>query len=74
MFLFSGAFFPIQQLPVTLQWLVHATPLFHSVEMLRQLTTGAINVSLFVHIGYLVVAGFTALAIAMSRLERALIR
>src|SRR5688572_7750983 len=32
MFLFSGAFFPVQQLPVPVQWLILATPLFHSVE------------------------------------------
>ena len=74
MFLFSGAFFPVQQLPSAVQWLILATPLFHAVEMLRQLTTGSVNASLFFHAGYLVLIGCAAFTVAMTRLERALIR
>ena len=29
--------------PDSLQWIVQIVPLYHAVEMLRQLTTGAIN-------------------------------
>ena len=43
MFLFSGIFFPVTQLPAVVQWLFQIVPLFHAVELLRALTTGAIG-------------------------------
>jgi lipooligosaccharide transport system permease protein len=73
MFLFSGIFFPISQLPSPVQWIVTTVPLYHGVAMLRQLTTGAFDVMLVVHAGYLLVAGSLAFAVAMRRLERALV-
>ena len=43
LFLFSGTFFPISQLPVVLQWLAYATPLFHGVALCRDLTLGTVH-------------------------------
>jgi lipooligosaccharide transport system permease protein len=40
LFLFSGTFFPITQLPHVLQYLAYATPLFHGVALCRDLTLG----------------------------------
>ncbi len=40
MFLFSGAFFPIDQLPDPLQWLAQVLPLYHGVELVRGLVLG----------------------------------
>jgi lipooligosaccharide transport system permease protein len=40
MFLFSGAFFPISQLPDWLHWFAYATPLFHGVELCRAIVVG----------------------------------
>jgi lipooligosaccharide transport system permease protein len=40
LFLFSGTFFPISQLPHGLQYLAYATPLFHGVALCRDLTLG----------------------------------
>jgi lipooligosaccharide transport system permease protein len=40
LFLFSGTFFPITQLPHALQYLAYATPLFHGVALCRDLTLG----------------------------------
>jgi lipooligosaccharide transport system permease protein len=74
MFLFSGTFFPVSRFPDPLEWVVQAVPLYHAVEMLRQLTTGAIQPSLAYHIAYLVLAGAAAFVVAMWRLERALIK
>ena len=74
MFLFAGIFFPVTQLPVALQWLVAALPLYHAVELLRQLTTGAVSATLLVHAGYLVALGVIAFAVAMRRLDTALIK
>ncbi len=74
MFLFSGTFFPITRFPEILQWVVQIVPLYHGVELLRQLTTGRVDWTIVLHIGYLVVVGAVALTIAMQRLERALIK
>ncbi len=54
LFLFGGAFYPIDQLPEWLQWVAKATPLWHGVE----LTRNAVNEQLewdstAVHVGYL---------------------
>ena len=40
MFLFSGAFFPVVQLPDPLQWLAQVMPLYHGVELVRGLVLG----------------------------------
>lgn len=44
LFLFSGAFFPLSQLPGPLQGLAWATPLWHGVELCRSLTLGTAEV------------------------------
>lgn len=40
MFLFSGVFFPITQLPGWLQPVAFATPVFHGVELARSIALG----------------------------------
>ncbi|MDQ4134295.1 MAG: ABC transporter permease [Actinomycetota bacterium] len=42
LFLFSGTFFPIDQLPGALQPLAVASPLYHGVELCRAATTGVV--------------------------------
>ena len=43
MFLFSGTFFPVSRLPLPLEWLAYATPLWHGVELCRMFTLGDVN-------------------------------
>ncbi len=43
MFLFSGAFFPISQLPDVVRWLAYVTPIWHGVELSRMLTLGRVD-------------------------------
>jgi lipooligosaccharide transport system permease protein len=74
MFLFSGIFFPIARYPEVLQWVVQVIPLYHGVELLRQLTTGRVDGTLIVHVTYLAGVGAVALVVAMRRLERALVK
>lgn len=45
LFLFSGVFFPISQLPVGLRVVAYATPLWHGVDLCRQLTLGTLSVA-----------------------------
>jgi lipooligosaccharide transport system permease protein len=44
MFLFSGTFFPVSRLPLPLEWLAYATPLWHGVELCRMFTLGHMHV------------------------------
>jgi lipooligosaccharide transport system permease protein len=74
MFLFSGTFFPISVYPFPIQVFMQATPLFHSISLIRGLTTGAMGVAQAWDFAYLV--GFFSLmmVIAMRRMERKLIK
>jgi lipooligosaccharide transport system permease protein len=57
LFLFSGTFFPIEQLPGWLQPLAWATPLWHGVDLCRELASGNVEPLLtIVHVVYLVAA------------------
>ncbi len=40
MFLFSGTFFPVEELPAPLEVVAYFTPLYHGVELCRSLTLG----------------------------------
>ena len=43
MFLFSGTFFPIENLPRLLEAIAYLTPLYHGVTLCRQLTLGDVE-------------------------------
>jgi lipooligosaccharide transport system permease protein len=54
MFLFSGAFFPIDQLPTVLQAVAVVSPMWHTVELCRAATTGTLAaLPAAAHIAYL---------------------
>lgn len=54
MFLFSGTFFPVTQLPWLLQPLAYATPLWHGVSLTRGLSLGGLDpLVAMVNLGYL---------------------
>jgi len=74
MFLFSGTFFPISVYPVPVQWLMQLTPLFHGVNLLRDLTTGLISPSMLWDVAYLVVFLGIGVTIALRRLEQRLVK
>jgi lipooligosaccharide transport system permease protein len=60
LFLFSGTFFPLTQLPDEVQWVPWLTPLFHGVELVRGLVLDRLDVATApVHLAYLL-----ALAVA----------
>ncbi len=70
MFLFSGAFFPIAQLPGWLQLIALTTPMYHGVELSRAIVVGTDPaVTWWVSVLYLVawIAIGTALAIGPFR-------
>jgi lipooligosaccharide transport system permease protein len=62
MFLFSGTFFPVEQLPDWMEPVAWVVPLWHGVDLARDLCLGQPSLSAaLVHVGYLlawVVVGF----------------
>lgn len=55
LFLFSGTFFPLSQLPDQVAWVAWLTPLFHGVELIRGLVLDQLNwAAAPIHVGYLV--------------------
>jgi lipooligosaccharide transport system permease protein len=62
LFLFSGTFFPVSQLPVYVRPLAYVTPLWHGVALCRSLSLGTAQLGASAgHVGYL--AALTALGI-----------
>jgi lipooligosaccharide transport system permease protein len=55
MFLFSGIFFPFNQLPGWVEVVAWLTPLYHLVEITRGLATGPDAVSILIHTAWLAV-------------------
>ena len=54
LFLFSGTFFPVSRLPLPLEWVAYATPLWHGVDLCRSLTLGTVQpLSALGHVAYL---------------------
>jgi len=74
MFLFSATFFPITVYPPALQVLVQLTPLYHGIDLIRGLTTGAIGPGLLVDIAYLAGLAVLGVTIAAMRLRTQLIK
>ena len=64
----------MSRVPLIPRIVIELLPLYHGTTMLRQLTTGAIDRTFAVHVAYLVILGAAAFALAMRRLERALIK
>jgi lipooligosaccharide transport system permease protein len=53
-FLFSGAFFPVSQLPDWIEWLAYVSPLWHGVELSRDLSLGSVDPWMaLLNVGYL---------------------
>ena len=75
MFLFSGTFFPVTRLPLVLELVAYATPLWHGVNLSRQLTLGQIDVpSALASLAFLLAWVTAALAIAHMSYRRRLVR
>jgi lipooligosaccharide transport system permease protein len=78
LFLFSGTFFPISQLPQPLQVVAYLTPLFHGVELVRKVALPGADSSIvtpmpmWVHLAYLTVMTVVGIVLASRWLDRRL--
>lgn len=69
MFLFSATFYPITVYPQAIQWVIQALPLWHGVELVRGLTTGALSPMMLVHVGYYLVMIAIGIVFTTNRLR-----
>ena len=73
LFLFSGTFFPITQLPAWLRPLAYATPLWHGVALCRSLTLGTASPGgALAHVAYLVAVAAVSIAAGNRSYQRRL--
>ncbi len=73
LFLFSGTFFPIAQLPALLQPLALVTPLWHGVDLCRTLALGTADApGVLIHVGYLGAMAAGGLLVAERAFRRRL--
>ena len=74
MFLFSGTFYPLEQMPIYLQPIGWVSPLWHATELGRFLSYGeAIEPMMFVvHLGYLAVMGIVGMALTYPKFHERL--
>jgi lipooligosaccharide transport system permease protein len=73
LFLFSATFFPLDQYPPALEWIVRFSPLYQGVAIERALVLGAPSPILLLHAAYLVAMGWFGLRVAGRRLGRMLL-
>jgi len=70
MFIFSGAFFPVDDLPVFAAWFVRALPIWHGVELCRHLALGNLSNIDAIHLLYLVIWSAAGIGFARYRFHK----
>ena len=75
LFLFSGTFFPISQLPEILQVVAVLTPLWHGVDLCRSLALGTVEPMVAaIHVAYLGTMTAVGVAAALVTFRRRLVK
>jgi lipooligosaccharide transport system permease protein len=73
LFLFSGTFFPVTQLPAWIRPLAYITPLWNGVALCRSLSLGTATVGgTVVHVGYLAAVAAAGIAVGNRTYRRRL--
>jgi lipooligosaccharide transport system permease protein len=73
LFLFSGTFFPVSQLPAWIRPVAYLTPLWHGVALCRSLALGDATVAgVLTHVGYLLAFALAGLVLAQRCYRRRL--
>jgi lipooligosaccharide transport system permease protein len=70
MFLFSATFYPLSVYLQHIQWLIQAMPLWHGVELLRQISVGVFTPATAIHIGYYVLMTALGMLLTTVRLRK----
>jgi lipooligosaccharide transport system permease protein len=73
LFLFSGTFFPVTQLPAWIRPVAYLTPLWHGVALCRGISLGTLTAGAAVlHVGYLAAVVAAGLLIGQRTYRRRL--
>ncbi|WP_370614578.1 ABC transporter permease [Mumia sp. Pv 4-285] len=72
MTLFSGAYFPVDQLPAAVEAVAKALPVWHGVELCRMATTGEATSAAWIHVGYLLLVTAVGWVLAQRQFARRL--
>ncbi len=74
MFLFSGTFYPLEQMPIYLQPIGWVSPLWHATELGRTLSYGAAMElgMLLLHLGYLALLGLVGMSLTYPKFRERL--
>ena len=73
LFLFGGAFYPLSQLPIVVQWLAKVAPLWHGVVIARAFTTGHVDWRGVVgHLAYIAMWVAVGIVVSIRRLRKKL--
>jgi lipooligosaccharide transport system permease protein len=73
LFLFSGTFFPVTQLPVWIRPLAYVTPLWHGVALCRSLSLGTATLGgALAHVGYLTALAAVSIVVGNRTYRRRL--
>ncbi|NQD89356.1 ABC transporter permease [Paenarthrobacter sp. CM16] len=70
MFLFSATFYPLSVYPQVIQWFIQAMPLWHGVELLRQISVGSFSPATAIHVGYYVLMIALGIMLTTRRLRQ----
>ncbi len=74
MFLFSGTFFPTENLPGWAQFLASLLPLTHLATLTRTLAQGELPLSLLWNVGYLLLFSRIFFSLALAKMHKRLIK
>jgi lipooligosaccharide transport system permease protein len=74
MFLFSGTFFPVENLPGWAQFLASLLPLTHLSTLTRTLAQGELPLSLLWNVGYLLLFSLIFFSLALVKMHKRLIK
>ena len=74
MFLFSGTFFPVSQLPDWLEPVAYVVPLWHGVDLCRDLALGTVSfLPALGHVAYLLLWVVGGYAVAVRKFTKRLV-
>jgi lipooligosaccharide transport system permease protein len=74
MFLFATTFFPLSVYPEAIEWLVQVLPLYHGIELIRALASGAVGAFQILNAAYLLVLGLVGMFVASKRIDGLLLK
>jgi lipooligosaccharide transport system permease protein len=74
MFLFSTTFFPLTVYPDLVQLVVRCLPLYHAIELMRELCAGVVRLEMLGHVAYFVVMAAVGVVVATRRLGALLLK